>query len=57
MEEIRATLPIEEGRRPGEIVQVLLHAKATEAGTLELTAVATSGGERWNIEFDVRGAA
>ena len=57
LEEIRATLPIEEGRRPGEIVQVLLHAKATEAGTLELTAVATSGGERWNIEFDVRGTA
>jgi hypothetical protein len=57
LEEIRATLPIEDGRRPGEIVQVLLHAKATEAGTLELTAVATSGGERWNIEFDVRGNA
>jgi hypothetical protein len=57
LEEIRATLTIEAGRRPGEIVQVLLHAKATETGTLELTAVATSGGERWNIEFDVRGNA
>jgi hypothetical protein len=57
LEEIRATLPITEGRRPGEIVQVLLRATATEAGTLELTAVASSGDERWNIEFDVRGSA
>ena len=40
---------------PGEIVEVRLQAKATEAGTLELTAVSTSGGERWDIEFDVRG--
>lgn len=54
LEEIRATLPTE-GRQPGNIVEVRLQAKATEAGTLELTAVATSGGERWNIEFDVRG--
>ncbi|MEO8170270.1 MAG: Hsp70 family protein [Oxalobacteraceae bacterium] len=54
LEEIRATLPTE-GRQPGEIVQVILHAKATESGTLELTAVSTSGGERWNMEFDVRG--
>jgi hypothetical protein len=56
LEEIRATLPVE-GRQPGEIVQVTLHARATEAGTLELTAVSSSGGERWNIEFDVRGNA
>jgi len=54
LEEIRATLPAE-GRQPGEIVEVRLQAKATEAGTLELTAVSTSGGERWNMEFDVRG--
>lgn len=54
LDEIRATLPTE-GRQPGEIVQVTLHAKATEAGTLELTAVSISGGERWNMEFDVRG--
>ncbi|MGV8892248.1 MAG: Hsp70 family protein [Burkholderiaceae bacterium] len=54
LDEIRATLPTE-GRQPGEIVQVILHAKATEAGTLELTAVSTSGGHRWNMEFDVRG--
>ncbi|MGV8898170.1 MAG: Hsp70 family protein [Burkholderiaceae bacterium] len=54
LDEIRATLPTE-GRQPGEIVQVILHAKATEAGTLELTAVSTSGDHRWNMEFDVRG--
>lgn len=54
LDEIRATLPTE-GRQPGDIVQVILHAKATEAGTLELTAVSTSGDHRWNMEFDVRG--
>lgn len=54
LEEIRATLP-PEGRQSGEVVQVKLHAKATEAGTLELAAVACHGGERWNVEFDVRG--
>jgi hypothetical protein len=53
-DEIRATLPTA-GRQPGAIVQVILHAKATEAGTLELTAVSSSDGERWNVEFDVRG--
>ena len=56
LEEIRATLP-SAGRQPGEIVQVTLHAKATEAGTLELTAVSGADGERWNIEFDVRGGS
>ena len=56
LNEIRATLPTE-GGRPGEIVQVTLHAKATEAGTLELTAVSIRDGARWNIEFDVRGAS
>ena len=55
LEEIRATLPAA-GRQPGDIVQVTLHAKATEAGTLELTAVSSADGERWNIEFDVRGS-
>jgi hypothetical protein len=54
LDEIRATLPTE-GRQPGEVVQVKLHAKVTEAGTLELSATPRSGGERWNVEFDVRG--
>ena len=51
--EIQATLPAE-GRQAGEIVQVRLRAVATDTGTLELTAVATQGGERWKVEFDVR---
>jgi hypothetical protein len=44
-----------DGRQPGEVVQVTLDASATEAGTLELSAVSRHGGERWKIEFDVRG--
>jgi hypothetical protein len=52
--EIQTTLPAE-GRQAGEVVQVKLRAVATETGTLELTAVATQGGERWKVEFDVRG--
>jgi hypothetical protein len=52
--EIQATLPTE-GRQAGEVVQVKLRAVATDTGTLELTAVATQGGEHWKVEFDVRG--
>ncbi|MDD2879917.1 MAG: Hsp70 family protein [Rhodoferax sp.] len=51
--DIQATLPTE-GRQVGELVQVTLRATATDTGTLELTAVATQGGERWKVEFDVR---
>jgi hypothetical protein len=54
LDEIQATLPTA-GRQPGEVVQVRLHARVTEAGTLELSAVPRSGGERWKVEFDVRG--
>ena len=54
--EIQATLPAE-GRQPGDVVQVRLRALATDTGTLELTAVATQGGEHWKVEFDVRGNA
>jgi hypothetical protein len=38
LEEIQATLP-PEGRTPGEVVPVKLHARVTEAGTLELEAI------------------
>ncbi|MGX4640511.1 Hsp70 family protein [Massilia sp. SYSU DXS3249] len=55
MNEIQATLPAD-GRMPGDVVQVRLHALATEAGTLELAAVAQDG-QRWKVEFDVRNAA
>ncbi|MGV2290497.1 Hsp70 family protein [Trinickia sp. YCB016] len=56
LEEIEATLP-PEGRTPGEIVAVKLHARVTEAGTLELEAVPRGSSERWKVEFDVRGSA
>jgi hypothetical protein len=52
--EIQATLPAD-GRTPGDVVQVKLHALATEAGTLALAAVARDG-QRWKVEFDVRSA-
>ncbi|MFD1560473.1 Hsp70 family protein [Paraburkholderia silviterrae] len=56
LEEIQATLP-SEGRTPGEVVPVKLHARVTEAGTLELEAVPSGSTERWKVEFDVRGNA
>jgi len=56
LDEIEATLPTE-GRSPGEIVAVKLHARVTEAGTLELEAIPRGTGERWKVEFDVRGNA
>ena len=45
-----------EGRQPGDVVQVRLHAQATESGTLELLAVSNDNGQRWKVEFDVRAA-
>ncbi len=51
---ISATLPAE-GRSAGDMVPVTLHARTTEAGTLEVEAVARGGGERWKVEFDMRG--
>lgn len=56
LEEIQATLPAD-GRTPGDVVPVRLHARVTEAGTLELEAVPRGGSERWKVEFDVRGSA
>jgi molecular chaperone DnaK (HSP70) len=56
LDEIQATLP-PEGRSPGEVVAVKLHARVTEAGTLELEAVPRGTAERWKVEFDVRGNA
>ena len=34
---------------------VRLHARVTEAGTLEIEAVPRTGSERWKVEYDVRG--
>ena len=53
LQEIEASLPAE-GRHPGEVVAVRLHARVTEAGTLELEALPTGGTERWKVELDVR---
>jgi len=54
LEEIQATLPAD-GRTVGEVVPVKLHARVTEAGTLELEAIPRGTNERWKVEFDVRG--
>jgi hypothetical protein len=54
LEEIEATLPAE-GRKPGDIVRVKLHARVTETGTLELEALPVGGSARWKVQFDVRG--
>jgi len=54
LNEIHADLPAD-GRTPGDVVQVKLHALATDAGTLELVAVSREG-QRWKVEFDVRSA-
>jgi hypothetical protein len=54
LNEIEANLS-PEGRIAGDVVQVRLHAMATESGTLELQAVAKDG-QRWKVEFDVRAA-
>jgi len=56
LDEIEATLPAE-GRAAGEIVRVRLHARVTEAGTLELEALPVDGTERWKVEFEVRAEA
>lgn len=53
LQEIEATLPAE-GRAPGAVVPVTLHARVTDIGTLELHAVPVGGSERWKVEFDVR---
>ncbi len=56
LSEIQATLSAE-NRQAGDVVQVKLHARVTEAGTLELLAVSLDGAGRWKVEFDVRGTA
>ncbi|MFC6671869.1 hypothetical protein [Marinobacterium aestuariivivens] len=51
--EIQATLPVED-RRPGEVVPVRLASRVTEVGTLRLEAIPREGGQRWQVELDVR---
>ncbi|WP_022948978.1 Hsp70 family protein [Methylohalobius crimeensis] len=52
--EIEVTLS-PENHQPGEVVPVQLAALYTEVGTLRLEAVAKDTGERWKVEFEVRG--
>ena len=54
--EIEANLPAQ-GRTPGDVVRVKLHARVTETGTLELEALPVGGSERWKVQFDARGDA
>jgi len=51
---IEITLPAEQYLQ-GEVVPVVLGARVTETGTLQLEAVAREGGQRWKVEFEVRG--
>lgn len=55
LQEIQLTLPAA-GRIAGEIVPVRLHAKITEMGTLEVSAVPRQGTDQWKVEFDARQA-
>ena len=56
LQAIEATLPAE-GRTPGEVVRVRLHARVTETGTLQLEALPVGSSERWKVEFDARANA
>jgi molecular chaperone DnaK (HSP70) len=52
---IETALPGPEDAAPGQIVEVHLHARVTEVGTLEISAVDDATGRRWKLTFDVRG--
>lgn len=56
LQAIEMNLPAQ-GRQPGEVVAVTLHARVTDIGTLELNAVPVGGSERWKVELDVRAEA
>jgi hypothetical protein len=51
---IETTMPAPDEASEGAIVLVHLHARVTEIGTLELSAV-DGVGQRWKLSFDVRG--
>jgi molecular chaperone DnaK (HSP70) len=55
MSPVETTLPVPDGRAAGSIVQVRLHVRVTEVGTLELSAVELGTEARWKLSFDVRG--
>lgn len=53
LESICVNLPAE-GVKRGDIIAVKLQARLTEIGTLKLEALALKGGQRWNVELNVR---
>jgi len=55
LREVEVTLPAE-GRTPGDVVPVRLHAAVTEVGTLRLEAIPRTGPDRWKLELNVREA-
>jgi hypothetical protein len=50
---LEATLPASDAHADG-YVPVRFHARVTELGMFELWCVATTGDERWKLEFNVR---
>jgi molecular chaperone DnaK (HSP70) len=51
---MEALLPEKEGEQGGKVVPVWLESGVTEVGTLELWCVASEGGQRWKLEFNLR---
>jgi hypothetical protein len=47
-------LPSTGAEREKTVIPVWLESKLTEVGTLELWCVATDGGKRWKLEFNLR---
>lgn len=46
----------EPGRKGRELIRVQLETELSEIGTLKLSLARVDGQQRWNLEFDVRGA-
>ena len=51
---LSVTLPVAEGREPGEVVPVKIHAAITELGNLELWMQHEPSSQRWKLEYEVR---
>lgn len=51
---LSVTLPVAEGRSPGEVVPVRIHAVVTELGNLELWLHHEASGQRWKLNYQVR---
>ena len=51
---IETSLPGDATHAAGNVVPVKLHARVTEVGTLELSAVEPQTSKRWKLEFNIR---